>query len=243
MTHVLAASRCLDDGYYFVSADALGYLDTDRDHRAKELLKNAAKRHIRTYGSIETDVHEIGRRLLDHYRGVLRDVGYPVLRFEEMMGYTDALSEVEVHGHRGDGDRGDGPRGADPTRWMRERSRSRDGGSREDGSYSYEEVSVETSHTVEFAFNENASRSRDDSQNEESQNESDEDRLERYRQSTLSEVCDPDYWMSIHHHEEDDEAERDYEVEVEGEPPEFYRGRAVFRGFNNEPEGEPHGVL
>ncbi len=99
--------------------------------------------------------------LLERYRGVLPDAGYPVLRLEEMMGYT-ALSEVEVHGHRRDRDRGDGPRGEDPTRWMREMSRSRDGGCREGGSYSYsyEELSVETSHTVEFAFNENASRSR-----------------------------------------------------------------------------------
>ena len=121
---------------------------------------------------------------------------------------------------------------------MRERSRSRNGGSRESGSKSCEEVSVETSHTVEFA---NVSPSRDDSQDEGSQNEDDEDRLERYRQSTLSEVSVPDCWMSFHRHDEDDEAEHDYEVEVEGEPPEFYRGRALFSGFNHEPEGEPHG--
>ena len=65
--------------------------------------------------------------------------------------------------------------------------------------------------------------------------------MERYRQSTRREVSDPDYWMSLHHHSQDDEADHDYEVEVEGEPPEFYRGRAVCSGLNNELEGEPHG--
>ncbi len=49
MIHLLAASRDLDDGYYFVIADALGYLDTGPDHRAKELFENVVKRHIRTY--------------------------------------------------------------------------------------------------------------------------------------------------------------------------------------------------
>ena len=69
----------------------------------EQLLENVVKRHIKVNGSIETDMRVIGRLLLERYRGVLRDAGYPVLRLEdEKMGYRNALSDVEVHGHRGD---------------------------------------------------------------------------------------------------------------------------------------------
>ena len=103
LVHLLAASKCLDDGFYFIVKDAFKYLDSDQEHRAKELLDNMVRSHIHRHGSIETGMDAAGRQLLERYRGVLQASGYPVLRLEEMYGYPEALSEVEVHGHGGKG--------------------------------------------------------------------------------------------------------------------------------------------
>ena len=72
-----------------------------------------------------------------------------------------------------------------------------------------------------MSFNENASRSRDDSQGDANQSEDGENRLQRYQQPTLSEVSDPEFWMSLHHHGGNDDSEHDYEVEVEVKHPSF----------------------
>ena len=42
---------------------------------------------------MSTEMDATGRLLLEHYKGTLREAGYPVLRFEEMYGYPEALSE------------------------------------------------------------------------------------------------------------------------------------------------------
>ncbi len=189
LIHLWAASQCLDDGYYFAVKDAFAYLDTDQEDRAKVLLDNMVKSHISRRGPISTGMDATGRLLLERYKGTLREAGYPVLRLEEMYGYPEALSEVEVHGHQAAGSSGDGPREGDDTDGdtvrggghtmvTRERSRSRD----DSRALSYRD------------FNETASRSHDDSDME-----SRESRLLRYQQSTMSEVSDPEEWRSLHY--------------------------------------------
>ena len=67
------------------------------------------------------------------------------------------------------------------------------------------------------------------------------------KKPTVKGFSSPKYWMSLHQIEEAYEeqvesqvAEGSHDPEVGGEPPEFYRARAVFSGFQ-ELEGEPQG--
>ena len=198
LIHLWAASQCLDDGYYFVVKDAFAYLDTDQEGRAKGLLDNMVRGHIHRRGPISTEMDATGRLLLERYKGTLREAGYPVLRLEEMYGYPEALSEVQLRGHQaasgsadvpqgdhnsgdglreGDHNGGDAVREGDHTMVTRERSRSRD----DSRALSYRD------------FNETASRSHD------SDSEDRGSRLLRYQQSTMSEVSDPEEWRLLHY--------------------------------------------
>ena len=147
LIHLWAASECLDDGYYFEVKDAFAYLDTDQEDRAKGLLDDMVKSHVHRRGPISTEMDATGRLLLERYKGTLREAGYPVLRLEEMYGYPEALSEVQLRGHQaasssadvpegdhnsgdtvreGDDNGGDTAREGDHTTVTRERSRSGD---------------------------------------------------------------------------------------------------------------------
>ena len=44
--HLLAAALSLDDGCYFTIRDALGYLDTVDEQKARQLLEGALPRRI-----------------------------------------------------------------------------------------------------------------------------------------------------------------------------------------------------
>ena len=85
LRHLLGAARSLDDGYYFVIKDALGYCDGPEEYKAKELLNDAVKRVEDRHGPLPEENGDLSRLLLQRYHELLRNIGYPVLRLEEMV--------------------------------------------------------------------------------------------------------------------------------------------------------------
>ena len=218
LKHLLGAAKSLDDGFYFAVKDALDYLDGPEERKAVKLLGDMVKRVERTHGPLPTENGDMSKMLLQRYREVLRDAGYPVLRLEEMVFGPDDNWESE------------------------------------------------SSYTVEQTFNENASRSRDDttehsggegdSRDGHGRGETTSERRRRYLNSSLSEVSSPEMWQSLHHWEsssteewtrregqhgegqrgEGGEEETMVEPTPDGENLSEYGG-GRFNAF--EPEGEP----
>ena len=120
LQHLVAASRTLDAGSYLTLQQALNFLDTPNEERARRLLNDLLYTVERTDGRLPNEPAELSRLLLQRYSEVIRMAGYPLARIQEMV-YGPTL----------------GPE--TPSR---------------DSEYS--------SYTVEEPFNENASRSRDD---------------------------------------------------------------------------------
>ena len=95
LQHILAACRSLEDGYFFTISDALGWLDTDQELRARENLNQALQRCEQRYGRLPEDAPTLSRYLLRRYRSTLREAGYPILRLEEMVkGPSEAESTL-----------------------------------------------------------------------------------------------------------------------------------------------------
>ena len=220
LKHLLGAARSLDDGFYFVVKDALDYLGGPEEHKAVKLLNDMLQSVERAHGPLPTENGDLSKLLLQRYKEVLQDAGYPVLRLEEMV---------------------DGP----DDNWE-----------------------SESSYTVEQTFNENASRSRDDttehsggegegdSRDSRGRGETSSERRRRYQNASLSEVSSPEMWQSLHHwesssteewtrrevlhgegqHGEGGEEETMAEPTPEGENLSEHGG-GRFNAF--EPEGEP----
>ena len=95
LKHLLGAARSLDDGFYFVVKDALDYLDGPEERKAVKLLGNMANSVEQAHGPLPTENGDLSKLLLQRYKGVLRDAGYPVLRLEEMVYGPDDNWESE----------------------------------------------------------------------------------------------------------------------------------------------------
>ena len=210
---------------YLTIREALSYLDTTEEQRARRLLEDALYRCERQHGRLPREAGDLSRLLYQRYHDVLRAAGNLILRLEEM-----------IYGS------GHGPRPEDES---------------------------ESSYTIEQAFNAGASRGRDSSPT----GETEQERWQRYQQSTLGEVSSPQFWQAVHHFPESDSSEewarreqeaearhtREVEDGVEGEhggesetaveaTPEGEEvseyGEGRYNAFNNmEPEGEPVSLL
>ena len=95
LKHLLGAAKSLDDGFYFAVKDALDYLDGPEERKAVKLLGDMVKRVERTHGPLPTENGDMSKMLLQRYKEVLRDAGYPVLRLEEMVYGPDDNWESE----------------------------------------------------------------------------------------------------------------------------------------------------
>ena len=95
LKHLLGAARSLDDGFYFVVKDALDYLDGPEERKAVKLLGNMVNSVEQAHGPLPTENGDLSKLLLQRYKGVLRDAGYPVLRLEEMVYGPDDNWESE----------------------------------------------------------------------------------------------------------------------------------------------------
>ena len=93
--HLLAAARSLDDGFYFIVKDALDYLGGPEEHKAVKLLNDMLDSVERAHGPLPTENGDLSRLLLQRYKEVLQDAGYPVLRIEEMVYGPDDNWESE----------------------------------------------------------------------------------------------------------------------------------------------------
>ena len=85
LKHLLGAAQSLDDGYYFVIKEALDYLNSPDEHKAKKPLNDMLKRVEDLHGPLPEENGDISRLLLERYSELLRNIGYPVLRLEEMV--------------------------------------------------------------------------------------------------------------------------------------------------------------
>ena len=85
LKHLLGAARGLDDGYYFVIKEALDYLNGHEEHKAKELFNDMLRRVEDLNGPYPEENGDLSRLLLERYHELLRNIGYPVLRLEEMV--------------------------------------------------------------------------------------------------------------------------------------------------------------
>ena len=175
LRHLLAASRALDSGSYVSLREAFNCLDGPHERRARRLLNDMLYAWERRHGRLPDVPGDVSLQLLERYVWELRRCCYPVLRLEEMVYGSEAEPSEDTH--RGD-----------------EASESH---------YS--------SYTIEGPFNSNASRSRDSEQcegegrdSERFEVEGEEDRLVRYRMSSMGSVRDPELWREINHVGSDD---------------------------------------
>ena len=77
LQHLLAASRTLDTGSYLTLQQALNFLDTPNEERARRLLNDLLYTVERDQGRLPDEPGELSRLLLQRYSGVLRSAGYP----------------------------------------------------------------------------------------------------------------------------------------------------------------------
>ena len=82
---LVAASRTLDAGSYLTLQQALNFLDTPNEERARRLLNDLLYTVERTDGRLPHEPAELSRLLLQRYSEVIRMAGYPLARIQEMV--------------------------------------------------------------------------------------------------------------------------------------------------------------
>ena len=78
LKHLLGAAKSLDDGFYFIAKDALDYLGGPEEHNVVKLLNDMLDSVERAHGPLPTENGDLSRLLLQRYKEVLQDAGYPV---------------------------------------------------------------------------------------------------------------------------------------------------------------------